>query len=129
MKKLLILALALSSNAWAEFKSLDCSRGDLEGFFTRITFDPELADAEKWDRYEDEKFGKTYETYPVKVKVFPSYYRFVWSEMDGARVDILTLNRKDLTYARQRTFSEIPAMNNEHTGTCELVETGTENIL
>ena len=132
MKKLLIiLALALSANAWAEFKTLDCKsmrEGASKTYFQRITFDPELPDAEKQDC--DGECGKDGETIPVKVKVFPSYYRFVWSGDDNFSIKTLDLSRKDLTYTKKIAIPKYPHLNSEGFGKCELVEIDTsENIL
>ena len=129
MKKLLlILALALSANAWAEFKTIDCS-SETKVVITRLTFDPELADAEKQD-FSDGECWQDCETLPVKVKVFPSYYRFVWSEPDNFYTETLDLSRKDLSFTRKIAFPKYPHLNNEEKGKCELVEIDTsENIL
>ena len=147
MKKLLlILALALSANAWAEFKIIDCfsyivagpNKGDLARGANRITFDPELPDAEREELKEngecdpDPIFGAC--TKPVKVTVFPSYYRFVWAQHTRSgktiSVDTLDLSRKDLTFTRSTDWTNMSSMNSKREGKCELVEIDTsDNIL
>ena len=127
MKKLLVLAFALSSYAWAELKTLDCSYEKVIPT-TRITFDLELADAEKQD-FIDGECLRNCETSPVKVKVFPSYYRFVWSDPDNFYTETLDLSRKDLTFHWRITFPTKPNLDNEDTGKCELINiNSSENI-
>ncbi len=158
MKKLLlILALTLSANAWAEFKTIDCSPWSVDGTLIpkpqRITFDPELPDAEilfSSSPNQEPKDGvcwKHCKTAPVKVTAFPSYYRFAWrvegscfKDEETGRVNsfcgkiiynaTLDLNRKDLSYTKKKSWIRASDLNSEGTGMCKLVEIDTsENIL
>ena len=129
MKKLLlILALALSANAWGEMKSLDCFRykdGAFETEAETLTFDPKLPNAEV-------KVGN--QTLPATVQVFPTHYRFTWSItfaiMDSTLDYRLDLNREDLSYFKWQKLADSYTPSVETIGMCKLVEIDTsKNIL
>ena len=139
MKKLLlILALALSANAWGEFKTIDCfgvyqegpKKGQIGSWAKRITFDPELPDAEM-EEFKDGECWRDCKTLPVKVTVFPNYYRFVWE--DTILLENYDVSRKDLTFAgksKSRDYRGVVYHVSPRIGKCELVEIDTsENIL
>ena len=90
MKKLLlILALVLSANAWAEMKILNCKvkLDDEEHHFSvRINFDLDLPVAEIWITYADETPVKGEE---MDLKITPSKLIFTdQSENYGSKISI-----------------------------------------
>ena len=128
----LSILLLFATNAWAEFKTIECFFED-SIFSERYTFDPELPDAQK-QNFKDGKC-KSCIIKPVKVTVFPSYYRFVFkdiSEFNGKLMSIetLDLSRKDLTFTMKRQWFIMTSPDTHFKGKCELVEVDTsDNIL
>ena len=103
----------MATSAWAETYTLECATPEVDypEDLVRITFNPELANAEiKFLRNGQCPNKRTLRTEgpcvkPLEVKVFPNFYRFKWttfySSGDPMSYFDFDISRTDLTYSEQ----------------------------